>query len=154
MRAEDIKLKFVGTPWQRVDVVVDKDLPAASLWGITYQTAEQLELRKIADCSFMITFMFPHAVSREDVDKYMRGLKKAQMELDLRPEKYKHHFADMIPARYSDKVDVRRFAVGERIVFLPYTQETFQATQNWIHERKIFDHAPEKVDYRTAVAAE
>jgi NitT/TauT family transport system substrate-binding protein len=154
MRAEDIKLKFVGTPWQRVDVVVDKNLPAASLWGITYQTAEQLELRKIADCSFMITFMFPHAVSREDVDKYMRGLKKAQMELDLRPEKYKHHFADMIPARYSDKVDVRRFGVGERIVFLPYTQETFQATQNWIHERKIFDHAPEKVDYRTAVAAE
>ena len=155
MRAEDIKLRFIGTPWQRVDVVVDKDLPAASLWGITYQkTAEQLELRKIADCSFMITFMFPHAVSRVDVDKYMRGAEESADGTRSAPEKYKHHFADMIPGRYRDKVDVRRFAVGERVVFLPYTQETFQARQNWVYERKIFDHAPEKVDYRTAVAAE
>ena len=154
MKAEDIKLKFVGPPWQRVDVAVEKDLPAASLWGITYQAAEQLGLRKIVDCSFMITFMFPSGVAIGDVEKYMRGLRKAQMELDLHPEKYKHHFADMIPERYRNKVDVRRFAPGERIVFLPYTQETFQATQNWIHERGIFDHAPERVDYLSAVAAE
>ena len=154
LKPNDIKLKFVGLPWQRVDVAIDKDLPAASLWGITYQTGEELGLRKIADCTFMITFMFPDGVALDNVEKYMRGLKKAQMELDLRPEKYKHHFAGMIPERYRDKVDVRRFAVGERIVFLPYTQETFQATQNWIHERGIFDHAPERVDYMTAVAAE
>ena len=154
LKPDDIKLKFVGLPWQRVDVAMDKDLPAASLWGITYQTGEELGLRKVADCTFMITFMVPDGVALDDVEKYMRGLKKAQMELDLRPEKYKHHFADMIPERYRDKVDVRRFAVGERIVFLPYTQETFQSTQNWIHERGIFDHAPERVDYMTAVAAE
>jgi hypothetical protein len=39
-------------------------------------------------------------------------------------------------------------------VFLPYTQEAFKDTQDWIHERGIFDHAPERVDYMTAVAAE
>jgi len=133
---------------------MDKDLPAASLWGLSYQTAEELGLRKIADCTFMITFMFPAGVAVDDVEKYMRGLKRAQMELDLRPEKYKHHFSAMLPERYRDHVDVRRFPVGERIVFLPYTQETFQQTQDWIHERGIFDHAPEKVDYMTAVAAE
>jgi NitT/TauT family transport system substrate-binding protein len=154
MKPEDIKLKFVGTPWQRLDIALDKDLPAASLWGITYQTAEHLGLRSVVDCTFMITFMFPDQVSLEDVEKYMRGLKKAQMELDLRPEKYKHYFADLIPDRYRDRIDVRRFAVGERIVFLPYTRQTFQSTQDWIHERGIFDHAPEKVDYLTAVAAE
>jgi NitT/TauT family transport system substrate-binding protein len=154
LKPEDIKLKFVGLPWQRVDVGMDKDLPATSLWGITYLAGEELGLRKIADCTFMITFMFPHGVALDDVEKYMRGMKKAQMELDLRPEQYKHLYRDMIPARYRDKIDVRRFPVGERIVFLPYTQETFQATQNWIHERGIFDHAPERVDYMTAVAAE
>jgi ABC-type nitrate/sulfonate/bicarbonate transport system substrate-binding protein len=154
LKPEDIKLKFVGLPWQRVDVVVDRDLPAASLWGITYQAAEQLGMRKIADCTFMITFMFPHTVALEDVEKYMRALKKAQAEVDLRPELYKHYYADMIPARYRDKVDVRLFSTGERVVFLPYTQETFQRTQDWIHERSIFDHAPEKVDYSVAVAAE
>lgn len=154
LKPEDIKLKFVGLPWQRVDVVVDRDLPAASLWGVSYQAAEQLGLRKIADCTFMITFMFPKSVSVEDVEKYMRALKKAQAEVDLRPELYKHYFEDMIPERYRDKVDVRLFSTGERVVFLPYTQETFERTQAWIHERGIFDHPPERVDYATAVAAE
>lgn len=152
LKPDDIKLRFVGTPWQRVDVGVDRNLPATSLWGITYQTAEQLGLRKVADCTFMITFMFPNGVALDDVEKYMRGLKRAQMELDLRPEPYKHYFRDMIPARYRDKVDVRRFSVGERVVFLPYTQQTFQRTQDWIHERGVFDHAPENVDYNVAVA--
>jgi NitT/TauT family transport system substrate-binding protein len=154
LKPDDIKLKFVGTPWQRVDIAVDGDLPGASLWGVTYLAGEQLGLRKVADCTFMITFMFPHGVAIEDVEKYMRALKKAQMELDLRPELYKHHYSHMIPERYRDKIDVRRFAVGERVVFLPYAEETFVRTQRWIHERKIFDHSPEQVDYDSAVAAE
>jgi hypothetical protein len=65
-----------------------------------------------------------------NVEKYMRALRRAQMELDLRPEPYKHYFQDMIPGRYRDKVDVRRFSQGERIVFLPYTEDAFRRTQN------------------------
>jgi NitT/TauT family transport system substrate-binding protein len=152
LKPEDIKIKFVGVPWERVDVAVDRAVPATSLWGITYLAGEQLGLRKVADCTFMITFMFPKEVALDDVEKYMRALKRAQMELDLRPELYKHYYEAMIPERYRGKIDVRLFAPGERIVFLPYTQETFQRTQAWIHERKIFDHAPERVDYATAVA--
>src|SRR4029078_7148815 len=132
-------------------VAVTGAVRPGSLWGITCQTGEQLGLRKVVDCTFMITFMFPEGVSLEDVEKYMRALKRAQMELDLRPELYKHYYEAMIPERYRGKIDVRLFAPGERIVFLPYTQETFQRTQAWIHERKIFDHAPERVDYATAV---
>ncbi|MCC6473516.1 MAG: hypothetical protein IT514_07195 [Burkholderiales bacterium] len=150
----EIRLKFVGTPWQRVDIGMDRDLPATSLWGITFLAAEQLGLRKVVDCTFMITFMFPKQVALADVEKYMRALKRAQMELDLRPEIYKHHYAQMIPARYRDRVDVRLFAPGERIVFLPYTRQAFERTQQWIHERGIFDHAPQKVDYEMAVAAQ
>ncbi|NQV57708.1 MAG: hypothetical protein HQ503_17735 [Rhodospirillales bacterium] len=151
MGADDIKLKFVGLPWQRVDVANDGDLPAASLWGLTYLVAEQMGMRKIADCTFMITFMFPEGVDEADVEKYFKALKRAQMELDLRPEPYKHLYNDMIPERYRGKVDVRRFPVGERIVFLPYTQETFDRTQDWIHEREIFDEKVE-YDYNMSVA--
>ena len=117
---------------------------------------QQLDLNEAQKLSNFFGISLDELVSGsfENIEKYMRGLKKAQMELDLRPEKYKHHFAGMIPERYRDKVDVRRFAVGERIVFLPYTQKTFQATQDWIHERSIFDHAPERVSYVTAVAGE
>ena len=152
LKPDDIKLKYVGKPWQRLDVVVDGDLQAASLWGLTYQVAEQLGLRKVADCTFMITFMFPKTVELEDVEKYIRALKRAQMELDLRPEPYKHYFRDMIPERYRDKVDVRRFSQGERVVFLPYTEEAFHRTQDWIHARKIFTNPPASVKYTDAVA--
>ena len=149
---EDINIKFVGLPWQRLDICHDGDLPAACLFGIPFQVGEQLGLRKIADCSFMITFMFPDGVDSGDVEKYMEALKLAQVDLDLRPELYKHYYADMIPERYRDKVDVRLFNPGERIVFLPYSQETFDTTQDWIHEREIFDETPE-YDYAMAVSA-
>jgi ABC-type nitrate/sulfonate/bicarbonate transport system substrate-binding protein len=153
VQPDEIKLKYVGRPWQRLDVVMDGDLQAASLWGLTYQVAEQLGLRKVADCTFMITFMFPATVDLADVEKYMRAMKRAQMELDLRPEPYKHYFQDMIPGRYRDKVDVRRFSQGERIVFLPYTEEAFRRTQSWIHDRKIFGSAPGNVEYASVVAS-
>ena len=75
-----IKLKFVGSSWARVDVGVDRDVPATSVWGLTYQVLEQLGFRKIVDTTFMIAFMFPHHVAADDVEKYMNGLKRAQID--------------------------------------------------------------------------
>ena len=149
---DDIKLKFVGLPWQRVDVGLDGDVEATSVWGITYQACEQLGMRRIADTSFMIGFMFPNSVDEADVEKYMNGLKRAQMDLDLEPEKYKHFYLNGIPERYREMLDVRLFSSGERIVFLPYSEDTFAKTQEWIQERGIFKDMPESYDYEEAVA--
>jgi NitT/TauT family transport system substrate-binding protein len=44
-----INLKFVGSVWARVDVGVDRDVPATSVWGLTYLVLEQLGFRKIVD---------------------------------------------------------------------------------------------------------
>jgi NitT/TauT family transport system substrate-binding protein len=153
LRSEQIALKFVGSVWARVDVGVDRDVPATSVWGLTYQVLEQLGFRKVVDCSFMIGFMFPPGVDPADVEKYMNGLKRAQMDLDLEPERYKHYYANEIPARYQAKVDVRRFSPGERIVFLPYTEEMYARTQAWIHARGLFEERPPALDYATSVAA-
>ena len=149
---DDIKLKFVGLPWQRVDVGLDGDVEATSVWGITYQACEQLGMRRIADTSFMIGFMFPNSVDEADVEKYMNGLKRAQMDLDLEPEKYKHFYLKGIPERYREQLDVRLFSSGERIVFLPYSEVTFAKTQEWIQEHGIFKDMPESYDYEVAVA--
>ena len=65
---EQIKLKFVGSSWARVDAGVEGDVPATSVWGITYQVLEQLGFRKIVDTTFMIAFLFPHDVDPADVD--------------------------------------------------------------------------------------
>jgi NitT/TauT family transport system substrate-binding protein len=149
---EQIKLKFVGSSWARVDVGVEGDVPATSVWGITYQVLEQLGFRKIVDTTFMIAFMFPHGVDPADVDKYMEGLKRAQMDLDFAPEKYKHFYLKEMPERYKSRIDVRRFSAGERIVFLPYGAETYAKTQAWIREHGMFGEQPPAVDYATAVA--
>jgi len=149
---ELIKLRFVGSSWARVDVGVERDIPATSVWGITYQVLEQLGFRRIVDTTFMIAFLFPPGVDPADVEKYMNGLKRAQMDLDLQPEKYKHFYLNEIPDRYQSRIDVRRFSTGERIVFLPYGEETYAKTQAWIRERGIFGEQAPAIDYATAVA--
>ncbi len=150
---DEIKLKFVGMPWARVDVGIERDVPATSVWGLTYQVLEQLGFRRIVDTTFMIGFMFPLHVDRGDVEKYMTALKRAQMDLDFEPEQYKHFYLNEIPDRYKSKVDVRRFSTGERIVFLPYTEQVFQKTQAWMEQRNIFEDKFVKLDYAEAVAA-
>src|SRR5262249_11711492 len=134
-----IKLKFVGSVWARVDVGVDRDTPATSVWGLTYQVLEQLGFRKIVDTSFMIGFMSRGRANPADVEKYMKGMKRAQIDLDFEPERYKAYYRNEIPDRYQGKVDVRRFSPGERIVFLPYSDDIRDKTQAWIDERGLFD---------------
>ena len=148
-----MKLKFVGSIWARVDAGVDRDVPATSAWGLTFQVLEQLGFRKIVDTTFMIGFMFPNSVDPVDVEKYMNGMRRAQMDLDIEPEKYKHHYVKEIPDRYQSKVDARRFSSGERIVFLPYTEAAYARTQAWLHDRDLFDEKPPALDYAASVAA-
>ncbi len=138
MRPEQIKLRFGGSIWARVDIAVGRDLPAVSVWGLSFQVLEHLGFRKVADASFMIAFMFPAGVDSADVEKYMNGLRRAQMDLDFAPEKYRHYYLNEIPDRYKAKVDVRRFSPGERIVFLPYSEDVYARTQAWLQERRLF----------------
>jgi len=152
LSGDQIKLRFVGSSWARVDAGVDGDVPATSVWGITYQVLEQLGFRKVVDTTFMIAFMFPHSVDPADVARYMNGLRRAQMDVDLAPEKYKHFYLNEIPERHRARVDVRRFSSGERIVFLPYPEETYAKTQAWIRERGLFTEQRTAISYATAVA--
>ena len=148
-----IKLKFVGMPWARVDVAVRGEVPATSVWGLTFQVLEQLGFRKVADTSFMIGFMFPFGVDPADVEKYMNGLRRAQMDLDFEPERYKHLYLNEIPDRYKSNIDVRRFSTGERVVFLPYTEEKYAKAQAWMQEHGLFEEHVTALDYASAVAA-
>ncbi len=149
---DDIKLKFGGMPWARVDAALDGDVQATTVWGPALYVCEQLGMRKIADATFMGGFMVPPLTPTDEVERYFRALKPAQVDIDLAAERYKHHYAREIPPRYRDRVDVRLFGPGERVVFLPYSREAFETTQRWIHERDIFESAP-ACDYKAAVIA-
>jgi NitT/TauT family transport system substrate-binding protein len=149
---EDIALKFVGSSWSRVDAAIARKVPAVNVWGPQLYLLEQHRFRKIVSTTFMMAFMFPRHVDSGIVERYMRALIRAQADLDVEPERYKHYFIEEIPERFRDKVDVRCFGVGERVVPQPYSRAIFERTQAWMQARKLFDAGPEAgVQYEQAV---
>jgi NitT/TauT family transport system substrate-binding protein len=151
LRPDAISLRFGGMPYDRVDALLAGSVPAAAVWGAPTYIVEQLGCRKVLDTTFMAGFMFGPETDPSDVEKYFKGLQRAQMELDLTPEPHKHHFLKEIPERYHDRIDVRAFGPGERIVFLPYTAEAYERSQEWMRERRLFDVSTPAAAYNAVV---
>ncbi|HYR37048.1 MAG TPA: hypothetical protein VEQ87_22365 [Burkholderiales bacterium] len=140
MPPSDIKLSFAdGILFSRLEKLIDRKVPAASLFSGPYYFLEQLGFRKVIDTTFMMAAMLNHAPDPEDVKKYYRALRKAQRDIDLRPELHTHHYKKEFPARFLEQADTRRWGPGERIVFEPYTKEVFEDSFKWIREHHIFD---------------
>ena len=138
-----VKLTFQGPPNERLDAVLDRQVPAATMWGVPLYITEAFGFRKVIDATFMIGFLATgEGVNTSDVGKYLRALRRAQMEIDLHPEHYKHHHLRAVPEKYRGQVDPRAFGTGERIVFLPYTRDVFAATQQWTQAHNIFAEPP------------
>jgi len=87
----------------------------------------------------MMASMLNNDPDPEDVKNYFRALRRAQRDIDLRPELYTHHYRNEFPARFLSLADTRRWGPGERIVFEPYTKEVFEESFRWIREHHIFD---------------
>jgi len=139
----DMKVTFQGQPNQRLAALIDRQVPAATLFGVPLYIAEAFGFRKVVDATFMIGFLVTGSgTTKADIDKYLAALRRAQMDIDLRPELYKHYHLRAVPERYREQVDVRTFGTGERIVFLPYTREVFTATRQWTEAHNLFSGAP------------
>lgn len=139
LAADEIKLRFGGFPYDRVDALLAGDVPAAAVWGAATYLVEQHECRRVLDSTFVAGFMFDPNTDPHDVERYFRALRRAQMELDLEPERYKHYYLKEIPERYHAEIDVRCFGPGERVVFLPYTVEMYERAQRWMRDRGLFE---------------
>ena len=134
-----IKLSFNdGLLFSRMELLIDRKVPAASLFSGPYYFAEQLGFRKIIDTTFMIASMVTGTPDPEDVRKYFRALRRAQRDIDLRPELYTHYYKKEFPARFHDQMDTRRWGPGERLVFEPYSKQTFDESFEWIEQHGIF----------------
>lgn len=141
MDSDQIKLKFGGSPADRVDQLLDGVAEAATVFGAQLYIMEQLGYRKILDCTFMMTAMVPNGADASQVKKYYEALQLAQAEIDRMHQPFVKHYLKELPERHAKLVDVRRFGPGERLVFEPYTEEMFETTQSWIRERGIFEGA-------------
>ncbi len=139
LKQDQINLSFEeGLLFRRMEKLIDGEAPAVALFSGPYYFAEQLGFRKIIDTTFMIATMITGNPEPEDVRKYFRGLRSAQRDIDLHPERYTHYYKKEFPARFVDQMDTRRWGPGERIVFEPYTQESYESSFRWIAEHEIF----------------
>jgi hypothetical protein len=135
-----INLSFgEGMLFHRMEAFLDGAAQAATLFGGPYYFAEQLGYRKIIDTTFMIGAMINGEPDMEDVRKYFAALRRAQRDIDLRPERYTHYYKMEFPERFHARMDTRRWGPGERIVFEPYSKEVFEQSFEWIAQHEIFE---------------
>jgi ABC-type nitrate/sulfonate/bicarbonate transport system substrate-binding protein len=153
LKPDEIKLSYIGQPQDRLAALLDRKVQAANLFGAPLYLVEQQGFRRILDTTFMIGFLIHKDADVEDIRRYFNALQRAQRDIDLEPERYKHYFLKELPAKYHDMVDVGGFGPGERLVFEPYTREMFERTQRWMEESKVFPEGKvDAADYGAAVS--
>jgi ABC-type nitrate/sulfonate/bicarbonate transport system substrate-binding protein len=136
---EQLSLSFKdGLLFRRMELLVNGKVPAAALFSGPYYFAEQLGFRKIIDTTFMIAHMIHGDPDPEDIRKFYGALKRAQRDIDLRPELYTHHYLKEFPTRFHSMMDTRRWGPGERIVFEKYGRDVYEDAREWISEHGIF----------------
>jgi hypothetical protein len=139
LKPEDINLSFSdGLLFSRMELLIDGQVPAASVFSGPYYFLEQLGFRKVIDTTFMMASLIQRDPDMEDVKKYFRALRLAQRDIDLRPDLHTHHYKKEFPVRFHEMMDTRRWGPGERLVFEPYTKDVFDKSFEWIAEHDIF----------------
>jgi ABC-type nitrate/sulfonate/bicarbonate transport system substrate-binding protein len=136
---EQINLNYAdGMLFKRMELLLEGKAPAVNLFGGPYYFAEQLGFRKVIDTTFMIGTMIHGDPDPEDLRKFFRALRKAQRDIDLRPELYTHYYKNEFPDRFHARMDTRSWGPGERLVFEPYTKEVYEEAFEWIAAHGIF----------------
>src|ERR1700720_4547005 len=136
---KDINLTFEdGMLFRRLQLLIEGKSRAAALFSGPYYLVEQLGFHKVIDTTFMIAAMINGAPDPEDVRRYFAALKRAQRDIDLRPELYTRYYKNEFPERYHAMMDTRRWGPGERIVFETYTKQVYDETFRWIADHGIF----------------
>jgi hypothetical protein len=150
---EKINLSFGdGMLFKRLDNLLEGRSQASTLFSGPYYLAEQMGYRKIIDTTFMIASMVTGTPEPADLKRFYNALKRAQRDIDLRPDRYTHYYKNEFPVRYHAQMDTRRWGPGERLVFEPYTKEVYDETFRWISDRGIFaDSGMGSGDYEKVV---
>jgi hypothetical protein len=101
---DQIRLSFdEGMLFARMEAFFEGKSQAATLFGGPYYFAEQLGYRKIIDTTFMIGAMVNGDPDMDDVRRYFQALRRAQRDIDLRPELFTHYYRKEFPERFTQR---------------------------------------------------
>ena len=151
---EQINLQFIGAPADRLRQLLDRRVESANIFGSAYYILEQQGFRRVVDTTFMIGFLINGDASEDDLHRYFDALKRAQRDIDVEPELYKHHLLKELRPEFKPLLDVRKCGIGERLVFEPYTREVFERTHRWMVDWGMFPKEQlGTADYESAVVS-
>ena len=85
LQRDEIKLHFAGLLLDRLALLVDRRVPAASLFGAPSYVVEQLGFRKIVDTTFMVGHLVSADANTEDLERYFKALRRAQQDIEWNP---------------------------------------------------------------------
>ena len=153
LEPDEINLKFIGSPNDRVAQLLDRRIESANVFGLQSYIVEQQGFRKVVDTSFMIGFLISgQDVDLSDVEKYFNALRRAQRDIDVEHQQYTHYYLREMADEFKPLVDVRAFGPGERLVFEPYTRDVYEQTHRWMKKLDLFPaRDAATADYPTAV---
>jgi len=101
MPTDRVNLSFSdGLLFSRMEKLIDGKVPAAAVFSGPYYFLEQLGFRKVIDSTFMMASMITGEPDPQEVKKYFAALRKAQRDIDLRPELYTHYYKKEFPVRF------------------------------------------------------
>jgi hypothetical protein len=154
--ADQINLSFAqGMLFARLDNLLNGASPASALFNGPYYLAEQLGFRKVIDTTFMIATMITGDPDPDDLRRFFAALRRAQRDIDLRPDRYTKYYRNEFPVRYHAMMDPRSWGPGERLVFERYSKQVYEETFEWIAQHGIFaDGAMGDGNYEQAVLLE
>jgi ABC-type nitrate/sulfonate/bicarbonate transport system substrate-binding protein len=130
---ERIKIKFIGGPATRLRKLLGGEVKASNLLPPECYIAKQLGMRAIIEGTFKILFWRGAMTDRDTVSRYFRALKRAQEDIERDPETAKTYWRKLIPEDFADKADIRKFGMGEKIIWKPYGQEEYARTLDWMN---------------------
>src|SRR4030095_6074247 len=101
-----------GILFSRMEKGFDRKVPAAAVFSGPYYFLAQIGFRQGIHSTLMMSAMRNNDPDPEDVKKYYRSLRKAQRDIDLRPELYTHYYKKEFPARFIPIMDTLRWGPG------------------------------------------
>jgi len=82
-------------------MLIDREIPVATLFGACMYFAEQLGFRKILDCTFMVAAIASKTRMKTMSISFYRALERAQVDIDMNHQKYSHYYKREFPETVS-----------------------------------------------------